>query len=1182
MKNQLTNETLADTAARNRIRTDLDTTLVVEAAAGTGKTSELVARMIAALKSGRARLNSMIAVTFTDAAAGELKLRLRAEIEKTRQDPQCPPDEKKRLTDALPHLEEARIGTIHSFCSDLLKKSPVEAGIDPAFEVAADEIASPLFDLAFDRWFERQLAAPGEAVRRILRRRMGNHGPKSILRAAAWQLSKRRDFPSPWRRSADFNRTELIDELIAEMKSLAAWASKGDPDDFFIRSLAELDVFVNEVTRTETVTDERDYDGIEARLTVFNRRWHSEWVGYKRKDDTMPKAELIERRNLLKQRMESFLTAAGADLAPMLRDDLWEVIEEYHRLKEQAGCLDFLDLLLRARDLVRHRQDIRSELQQRITHIYVDEFQDTDPLQAEILMLIAGNDSSETDWRKVKPAPGRLFIVGDPKQSIYRFRRADVELYEQVKQQVIAAGGAPVELSVSFRAVPEIQQAVNAAFSEIMSGRLDVGSRQARYTPLRECRPSIEGQPAVVALPAPAPYGDYGKIVKFRIEESLPDVMAAYAEWLVKDSGWSVSERSGNKRAIAPRDICMLFRRFRHFGSDVTRPYVRALEARGLPHLLVGGSSFHAREEVEAIRNALNAIERPDDELSLFATLKGPLFALSDSQLLSYRTRVSLNYFRTVPEDLPESLSEVVDALSILRELHRGRNLRPIANTIGRLLAETRAHAGLAIWPTGEQALANITRLMDMARRAERNGVNSFRAFVDWLEDQAQRGEASDAPIIEEGAAGVRLMTVHKAKGLEFPVVLLADMTAREAREPSIWSDPEKGLCVMKLAGCLPPELQEHAEEEMALERDEAARVLYVAATRARDLLVVPVVGDAPQDGWIGLLNRVVYPPANSARQPETSSPAGCPEFGSDSVPMRPQNAVRPADSVAPGLHKPEVGEHRVVWWDPLTLRLNVKEAVGQRQTRLLQADEYGIKSQAGIRAHAEWQSTRKRVRQQAGAPRVNVITATEHAASMAELPAHPTPEIVKPAAPSGDIQRSLFDLIEQSAAVKERAPAVSIKSAGPTISRPHGQRFGTLVHAVLSIVELNADRAAVEQTAQLQGRVLGATFEEIRAASTTVVRALAHSLLVDAREAASAGACRRESPITMPLEEGVVLEGVVDLAFLKNDEWVVVDFKTDMELGDRVEEYRRQAALYVEAISRATGKPARGFILKI
>src|SRR5436853_4608067 len=141
MKNQLTNETLADTAARNRIRTDLDTTLVVEAAAGTGKTSELVARMIAALKSGRARLNSMIAVTFTDAAAGELKLRLRAEIEKTRQDPRCPPDEKKRLTDALPQLEEARIGTIHSFCSDLLKERPVEAGIDPAFEVAADEIA---------------------------------------------------------------------------------------------------------------------------------------------------------------------------------------------------------------------------------------------------------------------------------------------------------------------------------------------------------------------------------------------------------------------------------------------------------------------------------------------------------------------------------------------------------------------------------------------------------------------------------------------------------------------------------------------------------------------------------------------------------------------------------------------------------------------------------------------------------------------------------------------------------------------------------------------------------------------------------------------------------------------------------------------------------------------------------
>jgi len=196
--------------------------------------------------------------------------------------------------------------------------------------------------------------------------------------------------------------------------------------------------------------------------------------------------------------------------------------------------------------------------------------------------------------------------------------------------------------------------------------------------------------------------------------------------------------------------------------------------------ICLSAEALSLAEEVEAIRNALAAIERPDDELALFATLKGPLFAISDAQLLAYRSRFSsLHPYKQVPEDLPESLVEVVDALAVLRELHGWRNRRPVADTIGRLLATTRAHAGFANWATGGQALANVTRLMDMARRAEQGGLISFRAFVDWLDDQAENGEAGDAPLIEEGAEGVRIMTVHKAKGLEFPVVVLADMTAK-------------------------------------------------------------------------------------------------------------------------------------------------------------------------------------------------------------------------------------------------------------------------------------------------------------------------------------------------------------------------------------------------------------------
>ena len=1047
------NELLADQEARERIHNDLDTSLVVEAAAGTGKTTELVTRIVAVIKGGRAKLDRIVAVTFTDAAAGELKLRVRTAIERERQDPECSPEAHRLLTEALPQLEEARIGTIHSFCGDLLRERPVEAGIDPLFEVAADEITRPLFDVAFDRWFEDQLANPGEGVRRVLRRRARGESPKGMLRGAARALVERRDFPTPWQRNPDFDREPKIDALIAEMKSLAGWADAGDEKDYFVKSLKEIKVFVDEISRTESVS-ERDYDGIEARLSAFVRAWHSHWVGYRAKSSAFPKEELAARREALKRDLDDFIQAAGADLAPRLRDELWAVIEQYEHLKERAGCLDFLDLLLRARNLVRDNASVRTELQRRFTHVFVDEFQDTDPLQAEILMLLAADDPEEKDWRKARPLPGKLFIVGDPKQSIYRFRRADVALYEQVKQQVKSAGGALLNLNVSFRAVPEIQEAINAAFEPVMGG-----STQASYVPLAPKRAGINTQPTLIALPASEPYSNFGKIVNWKIDESLPDGVAAFVDWLVHKSGWTVTERERptERTPVQARHVCLLFRRFKSYNTDVTRPYVRALEARRLPHLLVGGTGFHTREEVEAVRNALGAIERPDDELSVFATLKGPLFALSDAQLLSYRDRcVSLHPFKKPPEELPEALVEVVDALTVLRELHRGRNRRPIADTIGRLLATTRAHAGFANWSTGEQALANVTRLMDMARRAERGGMISFRSFVDWLTDQAESGEASDAPIIEEGVDGVRIMTVHKAKGLEFPVVILADLTAKEAREPSQWSDPARELCVMKLAGCAPPELQAHAEEEIRLEREEAARVLYVAATRARDLLVVTAVGDQPfpAEGWLGALNPAIYPPPKRSFQPESNKPEGCPEFGPDNIATRAAGILRPPGSVTPGLHKAEVGEHRVVWWDPNLLELDKKDELGSRLTRLLAADDKKVRSEAGIKDHAEWQAERARVRAEGETPSLRVTTATELALKLAA-------GALAEARGNG---KGTDIVDERSAVTKPQPPAEDVapsktprsreerfwRSTPAPVRRAGGQRFGGGVDSIL------------------------------------------------------------------------------------------------------------------------------------
>jgi ATP-dependent helicase/nuclease subunit A len=327
------------------------------------------------------------------------------------------------------------------------------------------------------------------------------------------------------------------------------------------------------------------------------------------------------------------------------------------------------------------------------------------------------------------PIPGKLFLVGDPKQSIYRFRRADIAIYQQVKQMLLSHGAEPLYLNTSFRSPPSLQSFVNAAFAPAMAGTTADGE----YVPLENSRTEIIGRPTIIALPIPRPYGDYGTIVNFRIDESLPYATGAFVDWLVNESGWTIEE-NGSTVAISPRHVCILFRRLRNFSADVTRDYVRALEARRLPHVLVGGRSFHDREEIIALRNALAAIEWPDDELRVYASLRGPLFAFSDDALFLYRQTLSadgeLQVRRLHPmhpldrTQLEPAAQEVADALALLGRLHVGRNHRPIAQTMSnssrrprRNCAETkRKQCGLRMLPRPVHATSWSYRLVVTSR----------------------------------------------------------------------------------------------------------------------------------------------------------------------------------------------------------------------------------------------------------------------------------------------------------------------------------------------------------------------------------------------------------------------------------------------------------------------------------
>ena len=1288
---------LVDAAARERIRSSLDESLLVEAAAGTGKTSELVTRIVNVLATGVAEVGEILAVTFTEKAAGELKLRLREGLERARR--ASPPGgdaatgaaRPENVEHAIAHLEEAQVSTIHGFCADLLRERPVEAKVDPRFEVLADP--APVFGQAFDAWLQASLTDPPEGLRRALSRRsaggFGEPGakerPTGRLLAAASSLAEWRDFQTPWRRER-FDRPAIIDRIVGHLGDFADLAERvTNRGDRLFRDVRPALLLAREIRGRDALRPAgRDYDALEADLVDLagNRGFTSPRKGSgTRYGEDVARETVLEQHGRIVDVLRDFRRVADADLAALLRDELQGPIAGFGELKRDAGRLDFVDLLIEARNLVRDCDAVRADFQRRFTRIFVDEFQDTDPLQAEILLLLAAGDPAERDWRRVRPAPGKLFIVGDPKQSIYRFRRADVGVYWEVKRQLEAAGVPALALTTSFRAVPGIQRLVNRAFAPVMSGpgrpspggaagrRPDAadggaapgsarplggnGPLQADYVPLSPHRADPDGQPGVVVLPVPRPYGRW-RVAASAIEGSLPDAVGAFVRWLVAESGWRVTERrsvgeegSGDGSGpagvpVAARHVCILFRRFESFGRDMTRPYVEALEARDLPHLLVGGRGFHAREEVTTMRAALAAVEHPDDELSVFATLKGSLFAVEDAALLEYRQRYGrLHPFR-IPADLApgeggdaglrERLGPIAEALEVLKGAHRRRNIVPVAETVGRLLDATRAHAGFVMRPGGEQALANVLLVAELARRYEAGGGLSFRGFVEQLENEALAGQAGEASILEEGSDGVRIMTVHRAKGLEFPVVVLADPTCRlHRRTAGRFIDASRGLCALRLAGWPPLDLLDHEAEEVERDRQEGIRLAYVAATRARDLLVVPAVGDGPYEGgWLDPLNPAVYPPAAERRDPGPA-PA-CPRFGRDSVLERAVDDPAGPDTVAPGGYRfdengaaaavvsfpaprsrsgpgasapagpgssapagpgssapagpggsapadpkgslpadpggsgsfeseastsrggrgePAAG-YSVVWWDPNALELDVEARFGIRQAELLSKDVPRDVVDEDLERYRAWRRRRDDTVAEAAVPSVEVVTVTELA------------------------RRQIADLVPAPTAEPE------LLELEPDARRPAGPRFGALVHAVLAAVPLDADREATGQVARLQGRLLGATESEVEAAADAAAAALADPLFDRVRRAAAEGDCRREAPVTMRGDGGVVVEGVVDLAFRDGDAWVVVDFKTDQELEAALDVYRRQVQIYADMVARATDAPARGVLMRV
>jgi ATP-dependent helicase/nuclease subunit A len=1104
---------------------EADFSFFLEASAGTGKTTQLIDQIVRCVTAGT-KLKEVVAVTFTHAAAGEMKLRLREELGKAGQ--------------SASDLELAFVGTIHSFCGRLLRERPVEAGVDPRFVELDQEGAAILFATVFRRWVEHRLSEPNPVLRRALTRLTWRDDGEdrdalTSLRTAAWNLVEWRDHPTRWA-LRPFDRTGRLDSIIRGAREIAEMLPLDRPQDVLIRGLAPLVEFSSR-SRSAEASAVRDEDLLESDAIGLLRstKYLRKGSGYLTKQLT--RDNLYDRWSRLALEIGQFKEEADADLASVLRDELWELVELYQQAKKTAGQLDFNDLLFGASDLLKN-DTARRYFQSRFSRIFVDEFQDTDPVQAEVLLLLACGDPATRDWRQAVPHPGKLFLVGDPKQSIYRFRRADVERYQSVKSVLISAGVRQEQLQICRRSVQPILNFVNAAFEPLMG---------ENYLPFLGGRAPIDGQPSVIALPMPEPYGKRNFSSK-EIEKCSPNAVGGFIEWLVKkseDAGWRVTDPQTRQLVkIAPEHICILFRNFTNFGRDVTRDYVRALEARGIPHVLVGSKSFHGREEITALRAALRAIEWPDDSLNVYAALRGPLFAISDETLLLFREATgSLPHpLKKRLDDLDISFSPIADALDYLASLHRGRNLRPIAVTITLLLEHVRAHVGFALRKGGERALANIYRLIDLARRFEMNGATSFRAFVRYLEEESIGGEAAEAPLLERKSGGVTLMTAHKSKGLEFPVVILADMNSSLVRSGGgdRYVDSTQGLAVQRLLGWAPHELRDNASQETQRETEEAWRLAYVAATRARDLLVVTATGDEiKENSWLTPLYPALYPRKGRWGSP-TSAP-GCNFKGTDTVLKRPAD-VEPEEILRPGQHDAGVGTHTVVWFDPFSFPESPETDGGIDDEALLRSTT--IEPDEGVRQYEEWRNVRQNRIAAGTTPQFRVKRIT-------------------------DVE-TLPERFETEVEIMGTNVPASAESSGK-----RGRKYGDLLHAILARVDYPAERIGID--AQTAAHEIGSTMSETERQFVVdvVFRTLAHPLI---SAAFSAKQVRREYPVTYETN-GELYEGVIDLTWFDGNKWTIVDYKTGP--GDEPR-YRRQIALYGEAVRKATGTPVRLIVLEI
>lgn len=848
-----------DIKEREIVERELDKNFLVEAGAGSGKTASLIKRMVSLVTTGKCCPGEIAAITFTRKAAAELRERFQTELEKA-YGRTVDFTVRERLAQALMNLDQCFLGTIHSFCGRLLRERPVEAGIDPQFQEIDENQNLLLVERAWDSYLvEVKLYRP------FLLDKLNEIGVSlEGLKSGYLNLVNYPDLKKVC------NPVEKPD-LEPAIQKLMALSRRAREDIPAVPIEGRHDDLQEKILKAMRCKQYYNLNCDVHRLRVLS--------AFGRKNHRVIQ-KLWESKETAKSYEKDFNQLAEQVVGPALKawreychDHIMQFmlpgLEYFQEMKQECSFLNFQDLLMKAAEMLREYPEVREYFQGKYRFLLVDEFQDTDPIQSEVMLYLTGIDVKEKDWRKLISRPGSLFVVGDPKQSIYRFRRADIDTYNFVKKIIREGGGEILTFTTNFRSLKDPGDLCNSVFEELLAQ--EENPYQALYYPVNTVRENETG----TAFGVKVLEVEEGCKKKADIVERDAENIAQFIK-NVLEGGFNLSRtqqerESGLGPEARPGDFMIILRY-----KEMMDIYARSLEDLNIPVSITGGSSMPGNREVFELLTLLKAVADPNNQVYLVAALRGFFVGASDQDLYQFKkSGGKYSIFSTVPKGIPlelaglfqETFQRLVEFWRWSRELPPSVVLEKIIHRLG-LIPYTLSEA------LGKSRCSYFLQLVEHQKKAEASGIKSFSEMVEDLEVLISTGLEDELEIDVQGEPGVRLMNLHKAKGLEAPVVFLAnpykyispsaDMhVCRKGGRPVgyfTFSEARHGFQRQGEVIAQPLDWLHHEQEELKYLQAEEIRLLYVAATRAKNLLVISRSKKDPgmkKNPWKLLLEKV-------------------------------------------------------------------------------------------------------------------------------------------------------------------------------------------------------------------------------------------------------------------------------------------------------------------------------------